>query len=229
MAAIDCGDFYDDPPVAVPARIKRANPDALLDRFAPFIYSMDLSPEAGDESAGNEYGAWSLWDLPITHAAQYVDANGNDVIVVSCVNRLYVLDFTAHRDEWAPGSYAPIYRALRIGPIPSSPEDVKMRGGFEVDTVKRFRAFSWGNRYASTAFAGTGRWRVTIAEWENEDATARTTVRRARQRMRVPMTLRARAFTVILEHAANEPFEVTHWKASYDETGRPWQETPRTQ
>lgn len=227
MAAIPCEDFYVTVPRTVPGRVKRTNPDAIADRWTPFIYSMDLSPEAGDEDIGNQYGAWSLWDLPVSHCAQIDDDNGNDLIVVAIIDRLYVLDWTRHRDEWAPNSFAPIYRMLRIGPIPSSPDDVQARGGFAIDSVKRFREFEWTVPYAPEA-QGQSKWRVSVAEWEREPQQ-RITIRQARQRMRVRCALRGTAFVVTLEHAANEPFTITSWKAKWDESDRPWQENRRVQ
>jgi hypothetical protein len=230
MAQIPCTDFYDEAPLTVPARIKRTNPDAIKDRWANFIYSMDLSPEQGDEDVGNQYGAWSLWDLPVSHCTQIDDDNGDDLIVVAILDRLYVLDWTAYRDEYEPDKYAPIYKSLRLGPLPSSADDVAGgRGGFQLDTVKRFREFEWSARYPSTAEDGQSKWRVSIAEWENEDATRRITIRRGSQRMRVQCALRGTAFVVTLEHAANERVEITNWKATWDETGRPWRESRRVQ
>lgn len=226
MAAIPCEDFYSGVPDTVPGRPKRTNPDAIKDRWTPLVYSMDLSPEQGDEDIGNQYGGWSMWDLPVSHCAQIDDDNGDDLIVVAIVDRLYKLDWTKHRDEWAPNTYAPIYRMVRIGPLPSSPEDAP-KGSFTLDTVKRFREFEWNNPFPASAQAQS-KWRVSVAEWERE-FNQKVTIRAGGERMRVPCALRGTSFVVTLEHAANEPFAITGWKASWDETGRPWRESQRVQ
>ena len=225
MALIPCTDFFEDDTEIVPVRIKRTNPDAIRDRWANFVYAMDLSPLQDDDKLGNQYGAWSLWDLPVTHSAQYVDDRGNDFIVVAIVDRVYILDWTRYRDEWLHNTYAPIYRMLTIGPIPSSLDDAPK--GYSLDVLKRFREFQFSLRDGPSTGASS-KWRVSVGEYDNE-STYKITMRASRKRMRVPVTVKGTAFTVRLEHAANEPIHIGHWLSKWDMLGRPLQDSKRTQ
>lgn len=225
MALIPCTDYFEDQQDFVPARIKRTNPDALRDRWANFAYAMDLSPLQDDDKLGNQYGAWSMWDLPVTHCAQYVDARGNDFIVVAIIDRVYILDWTRYRDEWMHNTFAPIYRMLTIGPIPSSQNDAPK--GYALDAVKRFRELQFSLRDAPET-GNESKWRISVGEYDNE-TTYKITMRAARKRMRAPISVKGTSFTVRLEHAANEPIRLGHWLAKWDMLGRPVAHTRRTQ
>lgn len=225
MALIPCTDFYEDDTGSVPVRIKRTNPDAIRDRWANFCYAMDLSPLQDDDKLGNQYGAWSLWDLPVTHAAQYVDDRGNDFIVVAIVDRVYILDWKRYRDEWLHNTYAPIYRMLTIGPIPSSKDDAPK--GYALDALKRFREWQFSLRDEPEA-GQEAKWRISVGEYDKE-STYKITMRASRKRMRAPISVKGTAFTVRLEHAANEPIHIGHWLAKWDMLGRPVSHSRRTQ
>lgn len=221
MDAIPCADFFVETIDVVPVRIKRTDPDAIADRWANFVYNMDLTPPTGDpgQSAGEidtGNGAWSLWDLPVTHAAQIDDENGDDLVCVASGDRVYWLDWNTYRDEWAPNTYAPIYRMLSIGPIPSSEKDV---GDLDLDVVKQFVEFQFSLRDAPTA-GDLSRWRISVAEWDHVDSTQRIVERRGAQRMRARVAAQGRSFVVRLEHAANEPVRIEHWTAMWRPLGR---------
>jgi len=225
MALIPCTDFFSDAQLGVPTRIKRTNPDSIKDRWANFVYSMDLSPLQNDDELGNQYGAWSLWDLPVTHATQFVDDRGNDLVVVAIIDRVYALDWKRYADEWMHNTWAPIYRMLTIGPVPSSLDDAPK--GYELDSLKRFREIQFSLR-DPIASGNESVWRVSVGEYDNEDDTYRVTMRAGSRRMRVPCALKGSAFTVRLEHAADEPVRITHWLAKWDMLHRPWKESRRT-
>lgn len=225
MALIPCTDFFEDNQLLTPARIKRTNPDAIRDRWANFVYSMDLSPLQNDDEVGGEYGAWSLWDLPVTHSAQYVDDRGNDFVVVAIIDRVYILDWKRYADEWLHNTWAPIYRMLTIGPVPSSIDDAPK--GYALDQLKRFREIQFGLRDAAQS-GNESKWRVSVGEFDNE-ATYRITMRAGSRKMRVPCAMKGSSFSVRLEHAADEPVRITHWLAKWDMLGRPIRESRRTQ
>jgi len=227
MALIPCTDFYNEPPGTIPARIKRTNPDAILDRWANVVYSMDLSPSPDDDELGNTDGAWSLWDLPVTHAAQYVDERGNDLIVVAIDNRVYKLDWNRYSDEWLHNTFAPIYRMVQIGPIPSS-RDASPMQGYDPRVLKRLREFQWSLVDAPDT-GNDSKWRISVGVFNREDVTWRVGVRQASQSMRVKPALKGQAFTVRLEHAANEPINIQSWQAEWDLIGRRIKASRRTQ
>lgn len=218
MTAIPCPDFFEEAPGIIPPPIRRTNPDSIKDRHANLVYSMDLSPLPGDEQLGNQYGALSLWDLPVSHAAQTDDDNGDDLIVVSILNRVYRLDRRRFRDEWLHNSFASIYRMLTVGPIPTA-ADSSDKGGYSPDELKRFLEFQFSNRDLPQA-GPLSKWRISVGEWENEDATYNVKTREGGQRVRVRATVKGKAFTVRLEHAANEPFHLESWLAVWQGLGR---------
>lgn len=222
MAAIPCTDYYTEDIGVVPVRIKRTNPDSLLDRWTPLVYSMDLSPLPDDDELGNQLGAWSMWDLPASHSAQYIDERGNDLVCIAIIDRVYWLDWNRYRDEWAPNTFAPIYRMLRIGPIPATRDDAPK--GYSLDVWKRFREFSFALRDAPESWDDS-KWRVSAAEWDRNDW--RMTMRQGRQRMRIPLVTRGRSFVVRLEHAADEPVRIEHWQAKWDMVGKRIPQSPR--
>jgi len=217
MAAIPCEDYVTDDVPVVPKRIRRTNPDALANRWANFVFSMDLSPEQRDPT-GAGFGAWSLWDIPASHATKIDDDRGEDMIVVSVLDRVYWLDWRRYIDEWFWNAYAPIRRMVRIGPIPSNPTSTLPTGGYDVSMLKRFREFEFSLKDGPTGAAGAI-WRVTVAEWDRENETARTAQRATASRMRTRITTKGRTFIVTLEHSANEPVHIEHWRAAWDIVG----------
>jgi len=226
MAAILCPDFFEEVPGIIPGRIKRTNPESIEDRFANLTYSMDLSPLPGDEEVGNQFGAWSLGDLPVAHAAQIDDDNGDDLICVAVLNRVYRLNRSVYRDEWEWNTFAPIYRQVTIGPIPYAEEDVG-KGDFNLAELKRFLEFQFQNKDAPQA-GPLSKWRFSVGEWENEDETYVTVARQGGQRMRARIAVKGRSFTVRLEHAANEPIHIEHWEALWQSLGRRLSQSKRT-
>lgn len=217
-AFIPCVDYFEEDITTVPGRIKRTNPDAIKDRWANFIYSMDLSALPGDEDLGNQDGAWSLWDIPSSHCAQIEDDRGNDVIVVAIVNMLYVLDWTRFRDEWAHNTFAPIYRMVRFGPVPYNKEGVEGRGGYALNLLKRFRELQFVLRDLPVNGPDSV-WRISVGEDGREEQSWRIGVRNTIQLMRVMIAVRGRAFTVRLENSSNDPMEIESWYAGWDMLG----------
>jgi hypothetical protein len=228
MATIPCTDYFDSIVRLVPTRIKRTNPNSIKDRWANFCYSMDLSPQPDDDEIGNQYGAWSLWDLPVTHCAQYVDEAGNDLIVVAIGNRVYKLDWTKYRDEWEHNTFAPIYRMIQIGPIPHAKDEVAVRGGYDPRVLKRLREFQWSLVDAPES-GNDSKWRVSVGVFNREDETWRVGMRAAKRDMRLKTAVKGLAFAVRLEHCANEPMQITNWSAEWDMLGRRTKASRRTQ
>jgi hypothetical protein len=227
MTAIACNDYIaDDYFPIIPTRIDRTNPDAIRNRWANFIYSMDLSPQPGDEEIGNVHGAWSLGDLPVTHATQIDDDRGDDTIVVAIVDRVYFLDWTRFEDEWAWNSFKPIKRLLRIGPLPSNAaaaeavtKTVTGTDVYALDHLKRFREVQFHN-HQPPGVGVQGKWKVQVAEWGNEPRTSRSATYDAGQRMRAKIATKGSSFIVTLKHSANEPIELEHWQVFWDVLGR---------
>jgi len=217
MNLIPCEDFYEDQPPIIPKRPKRANPDAIADRWANFIYSMDLSPLPGDEELGNQHGAWSLGDIPSTFVTQTDDDNGDDLICCAIVDRVYYLDPKAYRDEWLHNAYVPIYRMITIGPIPFNEESTG-KAEYDLKDLKRFLEFQFSLRDASQSTLS--KWRISVGEWENEDGTYVIVTRAGSRRMRARVNVKGRSFIVRLEHAANEPIHIEHWEAIWQSLGR---------
>jgi hypothetical protein len=216
MADIPCEDFYTDDPGTIPKRAKCTRPKCIADRWANMVYSMDLSPEADDDELGNVYGAWSVWDIPCTHASQIETAEGEDYIVAAVVDRLYTLDFNRFADEWFYNVLAPIQAMWKLGPIPSSSDDTET-GGYRLDYLKRFREFAFNLR--DNPSSATSMYRMHIGEYQNEEATDRAGLREGRRAMRFQAATKGQSFTVTVEHAANEPMRVEHWQAMWDVLG----------
>lgn len=218
MAAIPCQDYVTDPPGTVPKRIERTNPDALANRYVNFMLSLDLSPEQ-KEAIGEGVGAWSLWDIPATHASQIDDDRGEDLITLSVMDRIYWLDWNRNIDEWDWNSYAPIHRLVRIGPLPSNETESQPQGGFDLMALKRLVEFSFTLKDGPIGAAGAI-WTVTVGEWDREERTQRTGQRATAERMRTQISVKGRAFVITLEHSANEPIHIDHWSAAWDIVGR---------
>lgn len=220
MAAIPCVDYVIDGPDIVPARPKRANPDAIFNRYVNFVFSMDLSPQQED-AVGAGIGAWSIWDIPASHAAQIDDDRGEDMICVAVQDNVYWLDWKRYADEWDWNSFAPIEQLVRFGPIPSSPDAVDGgTTGYDLSMVKRLSTFEFALADGSLDVPGAV-WYITVGEWDREQETARTGQRRTTSRMRARVSVKGRnGFVVTLEHTAAEPINITHWKALWDVIGR---------
>lgn len=217
MAAIPCSDFVaEDVPLA-PKRIERTNPDALANRWVWFMASLDLSAEQKD-AAGAGILAWSLWDIPSSHAAQIDDDRGEDLIAVSIMDNVYWLDWRRYQDEWGWNAFAPIHRLLRVGPLPSSDSSTIPTGGYDLSKLKRFREFEFSLKDGPTG-APQAVWTVTVAEWDREERTQRSGRRRTASRMRTRLSTKGRSFVVTLEHSANEPVRIEHWRAAWDVVG----------
>lgn len=225
MAAIPCSDYFTEDIGTVPVRIKRTNPDSIKDRWTPFVASFDILPSPKDDEATGELIDWSLWDTPASHSAQYVDERGNDLIVVAIVDRVYYFDWDRYADEWAPNTFAPIYRMLRTGPVPSNSD--ASQNGYALDVWKRFREFAFALKDEPQA-GDDSKWRVSVAEWDAEEANWKVTLRHAARRMRVPVVARGRTFNVRLEHSANEPVRIEHWQAKWNMLGRRIPNSKRT-
>lgn len=215
MAAIPCPDYITDPVAVVPARIICTNRTCIANRFVNFVASLDLSPDQKDE-AGTGVLAWSLWDIPASHSAQIDDDRGEDLITLSVQDRIYWLDWDRWQDEWYWNGFAPIYRMVRFGPIPSNSNEVK---GYDLSTLKRLREFQWELEDGPTG-APQANWTVRAAEWNNEEQTERVGVRETAGRMRVRIAVKGKAFVVTLQHSANEPINMTSWYAAWDDLGK---------
>lgn len=221
--AIICGDYYEGFPPPTPARVLCSRGHCIENRWVVLVYSMDLSEEVGDEELGNVYGGWSVWDLPSHRATQIDDDDGSDIVTVAIDKRIYILDYTRYRDEWAHNAYKPVYRVLAVGPIPSEPDDVKPE--LRTDRMKRLREFAWN--MTSAPVSTLSKFRVTVREWLR-DVNQRITVRAGRQHMRVRTAVKGQAFSVRIEHAADEPFTIEHWSAAWDVMKRPVSQPKRT-
>lgn len=217
MAAIPCRDYITDPVPLAPRRINCTYRTCLENRFVAFCFSMDLSPFQRDD-IGEGVGAWSVLDIPASHAAQIDDDRGEDLICVSIRDRVYWLDHDRYIDEWDWNAFAPIYKRVRIGPLPSNQEATKT-GGFDMTTVKRFRAFEWSLSDGATGAPGAF-WDVSVADWNRDTETERTARRRTTHRMRTQLAVKGRAFMVTLEHSANERIHITDWSAAWDVVGQ---------
>lgn len=218
MAFIPCTDFIVEEVPIVPKRIKRTNPDSLANRYANFMFHMDLSPEQKDE-AGAGIGAWSLWDVPTSHVSQIDDDRGEDLITFSIMDRVYWFDWRRYVDEWYWNAFAPIDRLVRFGPIPSNENASIPTGGYDLSKLKRFREFEFSLADGPTG-AAQAEWRVTVAEWNREQRTERSGTRKTASRMRIHITTKGSlGFVVTLEHHANEPVRIEHWRAAWDVVG----------
>lgn len=217
MASIPCADYVQPPIGLVPARIVCTERTCIANRFVGFCFSIDLSQNQKDE-VGAGVGAWSLWDIPASHAAQIDDDRGEDLICVSIMDKVYWLDYERYIDEWDWNSYAPIYRMLRIGPVPYAPDQTQ-QGGYDLDALKRFREFQFALADGSTGAAGA-KWTISVGDFQREAVTTRSTQRKTTNRMRTQIAVKGKAFMITLEHSANEPVNITDWFAAWDTLGK---------
>lgn len=218
-----CGEFYVGNMQLIPPRIKRTNPDALEDRWVNYIYSMDISPEPGDDQLGNPLGAWSIWDLPVATTAQVDDDRGDDFITVSIDDRIYVLDWDRFYDEYNWDVKTDIYRLYKIGPLPSNAEDAGK--DYTPHMMKRFREIAFKLTEAPTD--SQSKYRVTVEEFNNE-SRMRQGVRTTLQKNRGQVSLVAADFAVTIEHVAHEQFSPVAWEVEWDAIRRPWRTNPVT-
>lgn len=217
MAKIPCPDFVQPPVVLVPTRLVCTSRTCVEDRYVNFVFSTELSPMQND-ALGSGVGAWSCWDVPASHCAQIDDDRGEDLIAVSVMDKVYWFDWDRYQDEWDWNSFAPIYRMVRIGPIPYN-LSATQQGGYDLDKVKRFREFQWSLEDGPTG-APQADWTITVTEFQREAETLRSTTRRTAARMRAQIAVKGKAFVVMLEHKANEPINITDWNAAWDVIGK---------
>lgn len=216
MAQIPCTDYITDPVPIKPETITCTERTCLKNRFAAFCMSMDLSPEQKD-AVGAGVVAWTLWDLPALHAAQIDDDRGEDLITIAIQDRIYYLDYERNKDEWNWNAYAPIPRLVRFGPIPAN-QEVTSQEGYDLSMIKRFREFFFSLDDGATG-AGGAFWEISVGEWNREQQTTRTTTRRTTHRMRTRLSTKGRAFVVTLRHSADEPVNISDWRAEWDVLG----------
>jgi hypothetical protein len=214
---IPCGDYVFDGVGQLPKRPERANPDSLKNRWGNFVFSMDLSPEQKDE-LGAGIGAWSMWDIPSSNAAQIDDENGDDLITLSVQDNVYWLDWGRNQDEWGFNEFAPIHRLIRFGPLPSNEAATIPAGGYDPSKNKRLQEFQFSLRDAPIGAPGA-KFTITVAEWNREDRTARTGQRKTAQRMRFQTAVKGVSFIVTVEHSSNEAMRIENWRAMWDTLG----------
>lgn len=215
-----CIDEY-RPVILRPRRVRQPECAAFADanRWINFVYSLNLTPDPGDNDPASGLGAWSCWDLPVTFAAQDVDPRGNDLLMVAIADRIYVLDWTAYRDQWNWEAYGPIYRQLTIGPIPGSKEEQE-GGQYDLNSLKRFRRFSFQLVTPPADDPVTSQYKLTVAaDGDTGFGADAVGVRRTQQNAEVKAAKRGYAFLVTLEHEANEDFPLQEWVAEWEELG----------
>jgi len=217
MATIPCAQFFYEALGTIPIRATRSNPDALKNRWGNLVYNMDLSPDASDDDIGNAEGAWTMWDLPVTHSTQIDDERGNDMVCVAILDRVYILDWNRFQDEWDYNVVAPIYRMLKIGPIPHAESTVDGKP-YGLSLQKRFREFRFDLKRPPTTAAS--RYRLSVSEYGNEGGNARTQRFVTRMVNRAKIALKGVAFMVTIEHSANEQFMPFSWTAFWEVIGK---------
>lgn len=217
MAAIPCSDYVRDDSPVIPERPRRTNPDAIFNRWANFVASLDLTP-AQVEEVGAGFLAWTLWDIPTSHCAQIDDDRGEDLICVAVENNVYWLDWRRYQDEWQFNAFAPINHFVRFSPIPATLEATES-GGYDLTSIKRFREFTFTLRDGAVG-AAAAKWWITVGERDNEERTSRTAIRRTTNRMRTHIAVKGRSFVVTLEHRANEPINIESYTAEWDTIGK---------
>lgn len=190
-----------------------------MNRWVNFVYSLNLTPDPQDNDPSSALGAWSVWDLPVTYAAQDVDPAGNDLLLVAIADRVYVLDWTQYRDQWNWEAFGPIYRQLTIGPIPGS-KDEQEGGTYDLTRLKRFRRLSFQLTTPPADDPVTSQYKATVAA-DGDDGYPPDAVgyRRTQQNAEVRVVKRGYAFLVTLEHDANEDFPLREWIAEWEELG----------
>ena len=203
----------------VPRRVRSATCEPFLaSRWVNFEYSINLTPRpVEDVSIGTSAGAWAVWDLPVTVAAQDVDDRGEDLLLVAMADRIYVLDWDLFHDEFGWDTATPIYRKLVIGPLPSTADATGDQGaGYDPFQVKVFRRFTFELNEAPSDT--TSKYRVSVEE-EGRTETRRQGVRTTQKRCDAKIALRGLSFLVTIEHQADEDFAPLWWRAEWDVKG----------
>jgi hypothetical protein len=206
------------------SRPRSADPSTFTaGMYVTLAYSLDLAPIRDDDEVASALGAWSIWDLPATVATQIDNEEGNDLILFSTTNRVYVLDWGRRKDEWVWEEFNPIYRRLVLGPLPSSPdasEDPSLPATRQPlerhGRLKRFRLFRCTTR--DTPTETTPRVRIACEEVDNV-ASRRTTLRTNARRIETKIAVRGQGFLVTLEHADDDDFRPTFFEAEWDDLG----------
>jgi len=226
-----CTDVY-RPIVIRPRRVRAPEcvEYAEANRWVNFVATFNLTPDPADNDPTSGICAWSMWDLPVTFAAQDVSTRGDDLLFVAIADRVYVLDWEAYRDQWNWETYGLIYRQLTIGPIPGS-ADEQEGGSFDLSSLKRFRRLGFKLAAPPADDPVQSQFKITVEdEGDASQATPAVGYRRTQQVSEVKAATRAYAFLVTLEHDANEDFPLLEWVAEWEELGnrRPHNEVIRT-
>lgn len=183
------------------------------------VYSLNLTPDPNDNDPASGLGAWSMWDLPVTYATQDVDTRGNDLLLVAIADRIYLLDWTAYRDQWNWEAYGPIFRQLTLGPIPGSDQEQE-GGGYDLTSLKRFRKLSFHLVAPPADDPVQSQYKITVdADRDAGFGDPAVGFRRTQQDAEVKVAKRGYAFLVTLEHDANEDFPLQEWVAEWEELG----------
>jgi len=214
-----CTDAY-RPVIIRPRRVRAAECSAFADqnRWINFVYSLNLTPDPSDNDPASGLGAWSVWDLPVTFAAQDVAPNGDDQLFVAIANRVYLLDWTAYRDQWNWDAYGPIYRKLTLGPIPGS-RDEEEEGKYSLAGLKRFRTFSFELAKPPADDPVESQYRVGVSEDGDTSGAEAAGYRRTQRNASARVAKKGYSFLVTLEHDANEDLPILWWEADWEELG----------
>lgn len=218
MDPIPCQDFVTDPPPIIPKRPTCTERTCIFNRHVMFVASMDLSTDNVAE-VGESILAWTLWDIPATTASQIDDDRGEDLICLAVGNRIYWLDYQRYKDEWDWNAYSPIHQLIQIGPIPSNVEETAPYG-YDLNKVKRFREFRFSLADGDVG-APAPYWDISVAEFNREAQTTRSTRKLTTQRMRARISTKgSEGFVVTLQHSAAEPVSINNWSAEWDVLGK---------
>lgn len=215
-----CTDLF-RPAVIRPRRIRAPECSAYegQNRWVNFMASFNLTPDPADNDPASGLCAWSIGDLPVSYATQDVSTRGDDLLFVAVANRVYLLDWTAYRDQWNWEAYGLIYRQLTIGPIPGSSEEQE-GGTYDLDSLKRFRRIAFKLATPPADDPVQSQFKVTVADQADvSQATPAVGYRRTQQANEVKATTRVYAALVTLEHDANEDFPLVEWVAEWEELG----------
>lgn len=214
-----CTDAY-RPVIITPRRVRAAECSAFADqnRWIQFVYSLNLTPDPGDNDPASGLGAWSVWDLPVTFATQDVATNGDDQLFVAIANRIYLLDWTAYRDQWNWDAYRPIYRRLTLGPIPGS-KDEEEQGQYRLEGLKRFRTFTFELAKPPADDPVQSQYKISVTEDGNTSDVGAVGYRRTQRSASAKVAHKGYSFLVTVEHDANEDFPMVWWQAEWEELG----------
>jgi hypothetical protein len=213
-----CTDVY-RPIILRPRRVRSPECSAFQDqnRWIQFVYSLNLTPDPGDNDPASGLGAWSVWDLPVTYTAQDVALNGNDLLFVAIADRIYLLEWEAYRDQWNWEAYGSIFRQLTFGPIPGS-ADEQDGGTFDLVSLKRFRRFAFNLATPPADDPVQSQYGISVED-DGSEATPAQGYRRTQQVGEVKVAQRGYSFLVTVEHDANEDFPLLNWTADWDDLG----------